>query len=125
MEREHLVKLGLLGDSERRLPPGVWRSKRIGFVGRNRDKEGTRESGRVDGVGIMGTEHVHSPGYKGQDQEGPESVLKEVEDVEEAYLRRVTQPVQRAQQPHGQQKAGYLLAISQVRPPNLGIAGRV
>ena len=49
---------------------------------------------------------MYQPGYEGQDQAWPEGVLEEIEDVEKADLRRVAQPVQGAQQPHGQHKAG-------------------
>lgn len=62
------------------------------------------ESGRADGWCFLGTEHVHQPGYEGQDQAWPEGVLEEIEDVEKADLRGVAQPVQGAQQPHGQHK---------------------
>lgn len=92
------------------------------------DANGNRrhlKSGGADGWCFVGTERVHHPGHEGQDQAWPQGVLEEIEDVEKADLRGVAQPVQGAQQPHGQHKAGYLLAMSQVCPPYLGIAGRV
>lgn len=64
------------------------------------------ESGRADGWCFLGTECVYHPGHEGQDQAWPEGVLEEIEDVEKADLRRVAQPVQGPQQPHGQYEAG-------------------
>lgn len=80
-----------------------WRSQSTGFV-RGGGCRRHLESGRADGRCFLGTEHVHQPGYKGQDQAWPEGILEEIEDVEKADLRGVAQPVQGAQQPHGQHK---------------------
>lgn len=113
------------------LPPGVGREVTdhgVLALGGGGGASGNRrhlKSGRADGWYFLGTERVHHPGHKGQDEAWPEGVLEEIEDIEKADLRWVAQPVQGAQQPHGQHKTDYLLAMSQVCSPYLGIAGRV
>lgn len=76
-------------------------------LGQGRQNTSRGANGRC----FLVTQCVHHPGHKGQDQARPEGILEEVEDVEEADLRWVAQPFQEDQQPHGQHKASYFLAI--------------